>query len=187
MTITEDINKATEILKKGGVILYPTDTIWGLGCDATNQKAVDRIFGIKRRADSKSMLSLVGSDGMLQQFVHKVPDAAWQLIDAAVNPLTIIYDRPRGIASNLTAEDGSAGFRITSEEFSKNLCLRLRRPVVSTSANISGSASPVCFDEIDKEIISAVDYIAEYGRGNRGKTPSNIIKVTDSDIITIIR
>ena len=185
--MNEDLKKAVEILRNGGVILYPTDTIWGLGCDATNPEAVDRIFKIKKRADSKSMQSLVASDGMLQHFVCEVPDAAWQLIDAAVNPLTIIYDNPRGIASNLLAEDGSAGFRITSEAYSRGLCLRLRHPVVSTSANISGSPSPLCFEDIPQEIADAVDYVAEYGRNQTQTKPSNIIKVTDSNVISIIR
>lgn len=185
--MNDDIKKAVEVLRNGGVILYPTDTIWGLGCDAGNAKAVERIFQIKKRADSKSMLSLVASDGMLQQFVKEVPEAAWQLIDAAVNPLTIIYDSPRGIASNLLAEDGSAGFRITSETYSRNLCQRLRHPVVSTSANISGKPAPRSFREIDTEIINAVDYVAEYGRDIEKTFPGNIIKVTDSNVITIIR
>lgn len=185
--MNEDLKKAIDVLRNGGVILYPTDTIWGLGCDASNAKAVERIFKIKQRADSKSMLSLVASDGMLQQFVSEVPEAAWQLIDAAVNPLTIIYDNPKGIAENLLAEDGSAGFRITSEAYSRGLCQRLRRPVVSTSANISGKPSPKQFSDIDSEILNAVDYIAEYGRNNKESLPSNIIKVTDSNVITIIR
>ena len=185
--MNEDLKKAVDVLRNGGVILYPTDTIWGLGCDAGNAKAVERIFKIKQRADSKSMLSLVASDGMLQQFVSEVPEAAWQLIDAAVNPLTIIYDKPKGIAENLLAEDGSAGFRITSEPYSRGLCQRLRHPVVSTSANISGKPSPKQFSDIDPEILNAVDYIAEYGRNNKESLPSNIIKVTDSNVITIIR
>lgn len=185
--MNEDLKKAVDVLRNGGVILYPTDTIWGLGCDAGNAKAVERIFKIKQRADSKSMLSLVASDGMLLQFVSEVPEAAWQLIDAAVNPLTIIYDNPKGIAENLLAEDGSAGFRITSEPYSRGLCQRLRHPVVSTSANISGKPSPKQFSDIDPEILNAVDYIAEYGRNNKESLPSNIIKVTDSNIITIIR
>lgn len=185
--MNEDLKKAVDVLRNGGVILYPTDTIWGLGCDAGNAKAVERIFKIKQRADSKSMLSLVASDGMLQQFVSEVPEAAWQLIDAAVNPLTIIYDNPKGIAENLLAEDGSAGFRITSEPYSRGLCQRLRHPVVSTSANISGKPSPKQFSDIDSEILNAVDYIAEYGRNNKESLPSNIIKVTDSNVITIIR
>lgn len=182
-----DLKKAVDVLRNGGVILYPTDTIWGLGCDACNAEAVERIFKIKKRADSKSMLSLVASDGMLQQFVTEVPDAAWQLIDTAVNPLTIIYDNPRGIAENLKAEDGSAGFRITSETYSRGLCQRLRHPVVSTSANISGKPAPKHFSDIDPEILNAVDYVAEYGRNNINSSPSNIIKVTDSNVISIIR
>lgn len=185
--MNEDLKKAVDVLKNGGVILYPTDTIWGLGCDAGNAEAVERIFKIKKRADSKSMLSLVASDGMLQQFVSEVPEAAWQLIDAAVNPLTIIYDNPRGIAQNLLAEDGSAGFRITAEAYSKGLCQKLRRPVVSTSANISGNPAPKHFSDIDPEILNAVDYVAEYGRDGKESLPSNIIKVTNSNVITIIR
>ncbi len=182
-----DIENALRVLKEGGIILYPTDTIWGIGCDATNPQAVERIFKIKNRNDAKSMLSLVSSEGMLQRFVAGIPEAAWQLIDAAVNPLTIIYDHPVGIASNLIASDGSAGFRITSEPFSKTLCERLRHPLVSTSANISGRPSPAFFDEIDDEIKRSVDFIVEYGRDNISRKPSNIIKVTDSNVITIIR
>ena len=134
----ESLDKALEVLKNGGIILYPTDTIWGIGCDATNTEAVKRIFELKQREDAKAMLMLVGSEGQLQQFVKEVPDVAWQLIDSAVNPLTIIYDEPINISPALLAEDGSAGFRITNEYFSRSLCQRLRRPVVSTSANISG-------------------------------------------------
>lgn len=183
----EDIRKAVETLRKRGVILYPTDTVWGIGCDATCEEAVRRIFEIKRRADSKSMLSLVDSDGMLQRYVADVPEAAWQLIDAAVRPLTIIYDSPRGIAGSLLAPDGSAGFRITSERFSRALVSALRHPVVSTSANISGKPAAASFAEIDKEIIDAVDYVAEYGREAAEAIPSNIIKVSNSDVIKIIR
>lgn len=182
-----DINKAYEVMRSGGVLLYPTDTIWGLGCDATNDEAVRKIFNIKHRADSKSMLSLVSSDGMLQQYVKDIPEIAWELIDAAVNPLTIIYDSPRNISSLLLAEDGSAGFRITNEPFSKALCLKLRKPVVSTSANISGSTSPSNFFEISEEIIEAVDYVVGYGRNNINSSPSNIIKITNSSVVKIIR
>ncbi|MDE7437167.1 MAG: threonylcarbamoyl-AMP synthase [Muribaculaceae bacterium] len=186
-TFNEDLKKAVEVLRAGGVILYPTDTIWGLGCDATNPQAVEKIFKIKNRADSKSMLSLVGSDGMLQQYVEDVPDIAWELIDAAVNPLTIIYDRPRGIAANLLADDGSAGFRITHERFSQALCQRLRRPVVSTSANISGAPSPRSFNEIDQAIIEAVDYAVQSNRNLVNSAPSNIIKISDYNVVKVIR
>lgn len=185
--IKEDLRKAIETLRNGGVILYPTDTIWGLGCDASNTEAVGKIYDIKRRADAKSMLSLVGSEDQLSLFVRNIPEAACQLIEAAVNPLTIIYDQPLGIAPNLLAADGSAGFRITRENFSRQLCLGLRRPVVSTSANISGNKAPLCFSDIDPEILEAADYVCLSGRESSGKSASNIIKVSDSGIIKIIR
>lgn len=183
----EDLRKAVEVLRAGGIILYPTDTIWGIGCDATNSDAVAKIYKLKQREDSKSMLSLVGSDGMLQQFADDIPDIAWELIDAAVNPLTIIYDHPRNIAFNLIAEDGSAGFRITDEQFSKALCQRLRKPVVSTSANISGKPSPRSFAEISADIISGVDYVVSHGRDHSAAKPSNIIKITEGNVIKVIR
>jgi len=181
------IDKALEVLNKGGVILYPTDTIWGIGCDATNEEAVKRIFSIKHRDDAKAMLMLVGSDGQLQQYVENVPDVAWELIDSAVNPITIIYDHPRGIAKNLLAEDGSAGFRITKEAFSRTLCQHLRRPLVSTSANVSGQTSPKSFADIPQEIIDAVDYVVKCRRDEINSSPSNIIKLSDNGVFRIIR
>ena len=185
---SDDMAAALEVLKKGGIILYPTDTVWGIGCDATNAEAVKKIYELKQRTDSKSMLALVGSAGELQQTVETVPEAALMLIDAAVNPLTIIYDHPRGLAANLLAEDGSAGIRITGEVFSSTLCRRLRRPLVSTSANISGDKTPRTFSEISKEIIEGVDYVVKYRRDdNTRHTASNIIKVSDSGVIKIIR
>ena len=184
----ESLDKALEVLKNGGIILYPTDTIWGIGCDATNTEAVKRIFELKQREDAKAMLMLVGSEGQLQQFVKEVPDVAWQLIDSAVNPLTIIYDEPINISPALLAEDGSAGFRITNEYFSRSLCQRLRRPVVSTSANISGKPSPKSFADIDKEILDGVDYVVEVRRDEKGETaPSNIIKIGNDSVVKIIR
>lgn len=184
----EDIAQALEVLKKGGIILYPTDTIWGIGCDATNEEAVKKIYDLKQRSDSKSMLVLVGSEGELQRSVEEVPEAAWMLIETAVNPITIIYDRPKGIARNLLAEDGSAGIRITSELFSRTLCNQLRRPIVSTSANISGKKTPVTFSEIDEDIKKGVDYIVRFRQNDISRhKSSNIIKVSDSGIIKIIR
>lgn len=183
----EDLDKATETLRSGGIILYPTDTVWGIGCDATNSEAVKKIFALKRRADAKAMLMLVGSEAQLQQYVANVPDIAWQLIDAAVHPLTIIYDTPRSIAPELLAEDKSAGFRITSELFSKALCQRLKHPIVSTSANISGSPAPQSFDQIPAEIIRGVDYVVEFGRECKDSKPSNIIKVRDNSEVRVIR
>ena len=184
----EDMAQALEVLKKGGIILYPTDTIWGIGCDATNEEAVKKIYDLKQRSDSKSMLVLVGSEGELQRNVEEVPEAAWMLIETAVNPITIIYDRPKGSARNLLAEDGSAGIRITSELFSRTLCNRLRHPIVSTSANISGKKTPVTFSEIDEDIKKGVDYIVRFRQNDISRhKSSNIIKVSDSGIIKIIR
>lgn len=184
----ESLDRALKVLNEGGIILYPTDTIWGLGCDATNTKAVERIFRLKKRADAKAMLMLVGSDGQLQQFVKDIPDIAWQLIDAAVNPLTIIYDNPINISPALLAEDGSAGFRITKEYFSRTLCQRLKHPIVSTSANISGVPAPKNFNEIDRYIIEGVDYVVEARREESiNPAPSNIIKVGNDSVIRIIR
>ncbi|MDE6717909.1 MAG: Sua5/YciO/YrdC/YwlC family protein, partial [Muribaculaceae bacterium] len=169
-------------------ILYPTDTVWGIGCDATNSEAVKKIYDLKKRSDAKAMLMLVGSEGQLQQYVRDIPDIAWQLIDAAINPLTLIYDDPVNISPLLLAEDGSAGFRITSEYFSRNLCLRLRHPVVSTSANSSGKKTPRCFREIEPEIVSGVDYVVEVKREESDSlSPSNIIKIGNDSVIKVIR
>lgn len=184
----EDLKAAVDTLKRGGIILYPTDTIWGIGCDATNEEAIARIYKLKQREDAKAMLSLVGNVGQLERTVRDIPEVAWQLIDVAVNPLTLIYDHPVGIADSLKAEDGSAGIRITSEPFSRALCERLRRPVVSTSANISGNPAPRTFSEISKKIIDGVDYVVKFRRQEKGgATPSNIIKVGEAGLIKVIR
>lgn len=184
---SRDLAQAVEVLKKGGVILYPTDTVWGLGCDASNPEAVARIYEIKKREDAKSMLTLVGSEGQLQSTVADIPDVAWQLIDAAVRPLTIIYSHPRGVAPNLLAPDGSLGVRITSEPFSQRLCQRLGHPVVSTSANQSGKKTPTSFADIDPSILECVDYVVGYGRNLPKGRASDIIKVADGGLVEIIR
>lgn len=183
----EDIKRAVEVLKAGGVILYPTDTVWGLGCDAANPEAVKRIFQIKRRPDSKALISLVESEEILQKFLVCFPAAAEREIERTERPLTVIYDRPRGITPLLEAPDGSAAFRITSLQFAKELCRRLGRPLVSTSANISGTQAPAVFDEIAEEIKKEADYICIYGRDLPPSVPSRILKITDSDEITVIR
>lgn len=183
----DDLRQALETLKKGGIILYPTDTIWGIGCDATNEEAVARIYALKQRSDAKAMISLVGSEGQLQRTVSDIPEVAWELIDAAVRPITIIYDHPTGLAPNLLAEDGSAGVRITSEPFSQALCARLGRPIVSTSANISGKPSAVTFSEIPKEIIEGVDYVVRFRRNAPASSASNIIKLGDAGRVKVIR
>lgn len=184
----DDLKEAVRVMKEGGIILYPTDTVWGIGCDARNADAVRKIYELKRRADSKSMLVLVSSEGMLQRSVSHVPDIAWQLIDVAVNPMTIIYDHPIGIADNLKAEDGSLGIRITSEKFSRTLCERLKGPVVSTSANVSGKPTPMTFAEISSEIKNGVDYVCRFRQKEKASArPSNIIKVTQENVVKVIR
>lgn len=186
MEKSKDLEKALDVLRSGGIILYPTDTIWGLGCDATNEKAVERLFKIKKRPDSKAMISLVESMESLSKWVEPIPEGALkELRKDGQRPLTIIYDSPAGISSLLKAEDGSAGFRITNHEFSNNLCKKLGRPLVSTSANFSGKASPSCFDEIDEEIKKGVDYACQTGRDTFCSVPSRIVKVSEDGIIII--
>lgn len=184
----EDIRQAVEIMNKGGIILYPTDTIWGIGCDATNEEAVKRVFEIKQRDDAKALITLVDSIAKVQFYVREMPDVAWDLLECAVHPLTIIYDHARNLAPNLLAEDGSVGIRITHEEFSRDLCFRMRRAIVSTSANISGQPSPQCFDDISPEIKGAVDYICTSRRNEKSKqNASNIIKLGTDGLVKIIR
>lgn len=186
--MNEEIKKACQVMREGGVILYPTDTIWGIGCDATNEDAVRRVYEIKQRADSKAMLVLVDSAVKVDFYVQDVPEVAWDLIELADKPLTIIYSGARNLAPNLLAEDGSVGIRVTSEEFSKRLCQQFRKAIVSTSANISGQPSPQNFSEISDEIKAAVDYIVDYRREETGKAkPSSIIKLDKGGVIKIIR
>ena len=184
----EDIKKACQVMQEGGVILYPTDTIWGIGCDATNEEAVRRVYEIKHRADSKAMLVLVDTAVKVDYYVQDVPAVAWDLIDVADKPLTIIYSGARNLAPNLLAEDGSVGIRVTGEEFSKALCFRFRKAIVSTSANVSGRPSPRTFAEIDEEIKQAVDYIVEARRDETALArPSSIIKLGQGGEVKIIR
>ena len=182
-----DIERAVEALKEGKIILYPTDTIWGLGCDATNEGAVERLFELKARPSSKAMLSLVDSLETLNKWVKKVPDKAVEMMATIDEPLTIIYDSPQGIAPALKAEDGSAAFRIPKNEFTQEVCRRLGRPLVSTSPNISGGKSPACFAEIDPAIIGKADYVCKSHRYARCASPSRILKITDSGALTAIR
>lgn len=186
--MNEEIKKACQVMREGGVILYPTDTIWGIGCDATNEEAVRRVYEIKRRADSKAMLVLVDSAVKVDFYVQDVPEVAWDLIEMADKPLTIIYSGARNLAPNLLAEDGSVGIRVTGEEFSKRLCQQFRKAIVSTSANVSGQPSPQNFSEISEEIKSAVDYIVDYRREETTQAkPSSIIKLDKGGVIKIIR
>ena len=186
--MVEDIKKACQVMREGGVILYPTDTIWGIGCDATNEDAVRRVYEIKQRQDSKAMLVLVDSSVKVDFYVRDVPEVAWDLIDLADKPLTIIYSGARNLAANLLAEDGSVGIRVTNEDFSKRLCQQFRKAIVSTSANISGQPSPKNFSEISEEVKSAVDYIVGYRQEEiSNPKPSSIIKLDKGGVIKIIR
>jgi L-threonylcarbamoyladenylate synthase len=183
----EDLRSALKVLKEGGVILYPTDTIWGIGCDATNEAAVKRVYEIKKREDSKALISLTDSPSLIERLAD-MPTIAYDLIDAATTPLTIIYEGARNLAPNLMAEDGSVGIRVTKELFSQELCKRLRRPLVSTSANISGEPSPQNFSEVSEEIKNQMDYIVKYRQNDKTKkSPSKIIKLWGNGEIKIIR
>ena len=184
----EDIKNAVEVMRKGGVILYPTDTVWGIGCDATNEEAVAKVYKIKQRDDSKALICLVDSDARLQRYVRNVPNVAWDIFDLATKPTTIILDGAVNLAPNLIADDGSIAMRITQEEFSKELCYRFQKAIVSTSANISGQPAAQNFQDIAPELLEAVDYVC-YSRRQEKKphTPSSIIKLTENGEVTVIR
>lgn len=183
-----DIRNAVDVLNRGGVILYPTDTVWGLGCDATKADAVDKIYRIKRRADSKALISLVDSTATLLRYVPEAPEVALDMADLTTSPLTIIYDNASGLASNLTADDGSAAIRIPLDDWCVRLCRTFRRPLVSTSANISGQPAPRFFHEISEEIKSAVDYVCTTRRDDTTpRRPSGIIKISGDGTFRIIR
>ena len=192
MTRDEDIKNAVAVLKRGGVILYPTDTVWGIGCDATNAEAVKRVYEIKQRDDSKALICLVDSDARLQRYVRNVSDVAWQLIDSLkegdVKPTTLILDGAVNLAPNLIAEDGSIGMRITQEAFSKELCYRFQKALVSTSANISGEPAAQNYCDIDPRIVEAVDYVCWSRRQeHKPHKPSSIIRLKENGEVTIIR
>jgi len=186
--LQDEVKKAVEIMKQGGVILYPTDTVWGIGCDATNEAAVQKVYEIKRRSDSKALICLVDSTDRLARYVRNVADVTWDLIDLSEKPLTVIFDNATGLAPNLLAEDGSVGLRVTREEFSKELCYRFQKPIVSTSANISGEPTAATFDEISEEIKQAVDYVVRYNQRSKERhKPSSIVKIKANGEFTIIR
>ena len=183
-----DIKNAVDTLRQGGGILYPTDTIWGIGCDAQNEEAVRRVYEIKQRQDSKALICLVDSANRLQRYFRQVPDVAWDLIEYADRPLTLILDGAVNVAPNLLAEDGSLGIRVTKEQFSQQMCYRFQKAIVSTSANISGQPSPKGFYDIPEEIKSKVDYIVQFARGRKSDgRPSSIIKLKEDGAVTIIR
>ena len=188
----EDLQEALRVLREGGIIVYPTDTVWGIGCDATNADAVKRIYALKQREDSKSMLVLLDSTAKLNYYVD-VPDAAEMLLettndDEVSKPLTLIYPNARHLAPNLIAEDGSIGIRITNEPFSKALCAQLKHPIVSTSANISGQPAAHFFAQIDPAILNGADYCCRFRRDDETPhEPSTIIKINADGSFKIIR
>lgn len=183
-----DLNKAVETLKRGGIILYPTDTVWGIGCDATNPDAVKKVYDIKHRSDSKALITLVPNEAWIERYVKEVPEIAWELIEAAVDPLTIIYDEGKNLAANLLASDGSIGIRVTRDRFCQALCNALKKPIVSTSANISGSTTPSLYSEISGDIINAVDYVVQWRRTNSSPhKPSGVIKISKGGVFKILR
>lgn len=188
MTQQEDIKRAIETLRNGGVILYPTDTVWGIGCDATNPEAVKKVYEIKHRDDSKALICLVDSDARLQRYVRNVPDVAWDIFELATKPTTIILDDAVNLAPNLIAEDGTIAMRITQESFSKELCYRFQKPLVSTSANISGEPAAQNYCDISEELLNAVDYVCWSRRQeHKPHTPSSIIKLEKNGTVAIIR
>jgi len=184
----EDIKKAVEVMRQGGIILYPTDTIWGIGCDATNEEAVRKVYALKQRDDSKALICLVDSDARMQRYVRHVPDVAWDIIELATKPTTLILDGATGLDTNLMAADGSIAMRVTREPFSRELCYRMQKPIVSTSANISGEPAAQNYRDIDPRILEAVDYICWTRRQeHQPHQPSSIIKLTADGVVTIIR
>jgi L-threonylcarbamoyladenylate synthase len=186
--LKDEINKALEVLKNGGVILYPTDTVWGLGCDATNEEAVAKIYAIKGRAADKSLIVLLNSENQLQSYVTEIPDVAYELIEYAENPLTIIFSGAKNLAKNAINIDGSIAVRVVKHDFCEELIKRFRRPITSTSANLSGQPTPQLFDEITQDIIDGVDYVVDYEQELREiKKPSTIIKLGPTGQFQFIR
>jgi L-threonylcarbamoyladenylate synthase len=183
-----DIHECARTIKNGGIILYPTDTVWGLGCDARNEEAVQRIFKIKNREDQKSLLVLVEKDVRIEQLVKDVPEVAWDIVDNAEEPITIVYPGARNVAKNLIAEDGSLGIRLCKDAFCSSLIHTVNRPLVSTSANFSGQPTPTNFGEISPELIKLVDYVVEYRQKDVGKSrPSSIIRLGLDGRVEILR
>ena len=184
----KDIKAAVEVMRQGGVILYPTDTVWGIGCDATNPEAVEKVFKIKHREDSKALICLVDSEARLQRYVRNVPNVAWDIIELATKPVTLILDEAVSLANNLVAEDGSVAMRVTREPFSNQLCYRFQKPIVSTSANISGEPAAANFKDIAPELLEAVDYVCTSRRQEKKPhTPSSIIRLKQDGEVEVIR
>lgn len=184
----DDIEKADETLRRGGLILYPTDTVWGIGCDATCEEAVARVYAAKRRNDSKALIVLIDSTDRLRQYIGDISPVAVELLQTSNRPLTVIYPSARNLAANLMADDGTVGIRITNETFSQELCHRFGKPIVSTSANFSGELSPANFSEINPEIIRLMDYTVNFRRDDiRRHNPSSIVKILEDGSVLTLR
>ena len=185
--LQQEINQALNTLKKGGLILYPTDTVWGIGCDATNAEAIERVFELKQRPDAKALICLVSDFKMLNQYVADIPEVAYDILKYASKPTTIIYDKPIRVAQNLLADDESLAVRVSRHDFSKSLIRKFKRPIVSTSANLSGQTTPKSFQEIDHAILAGVDYVVNLERNKKNGPPSAIIKLKTDGAVKIIR
>ncbi|NHM07944.1 threonylcarbamoyl-AMP synthase [Flavobacterium sp. CYK-4] len=187
MDLNAEVHQAFEVIKNGGIILYPTDTVWGIGCDATNADAVAKIYKLKQREETKSMICLMNGERMMYNVFKEIPEVAWQIIDLSEKPTTLILDNPRNVAANIIASDQTLGVRLVKEPFCYKLMERMKKPLVSTSANISGEPTPNSFKEISPEILSGVDYVVNLHREKVGGKPSTIIKLTNDSQVTIIR
>ncbi|MFV0506201.1 MAG: L-threonylcarbamoyladenylate synthase [Bacteroidales bacterium] len=187
-SFNKDIEEALGVLRNGGIILYPTDTVWGIGCDASNEMAVERIYKLKKRESSKNMIILLGDIAVIESYTATLPDIAYELLDCVVEPTTIIYDGAKNLARNLIPEDNSVAIRVTKERFSQSLTKRFKKALVSTSANIAGSTTPATFGQIDKNIIDGVDYVVKYRQDDCTKVkPSAIIKLQSNGGVEILR
>ncbi|KIX22387.1 translation factor Sua5 [Flavobacterium sp. 316] len=187
MDVNKEIHNAFEIIKEGGIILYPTDTVWGIGCDATNEEAIKKIYALKKREESKSMIVLVNGERMMHQVFNEIPEVAWQILDFAEKPTTLILDKPKNVAKNIIAEDNSLAVRMVTEPFCFRLMERMKRPLVSTSANVSGMFTPKSFKEITPEILKGVDYVVNLHHEKICSNPSTIIKLTLDSQVKVIR
>lgn len=185
--INTEVHNAYEVIKNGGIILYPTDTVWGIGCDASNPEAVKKIYALKQREESKSMIVLMNGEKMMYTVFKDIPEVAWQILDVSEKPTTLILDNPRNVAPNIIAEDKTLGVRIVKEPFCFKLMERMKRPLVSTSANISGMFTPKSFKEISPEILKGVDYVVNLHHDKICDKPSTIIKLTNDSQVKVIR
>lgn len=185
--ISQELNACLEVLVNGGLILYPTDTVWGIGCDATNDAAVQKVYDLKNREDSKALICLVANDAMLERYIEKVPELAYDIMDLSTKPTTIIYDRPKGVALNLIASDNTLAVRVASDKFCRYLINKFRKPIVSTSANVSGHASPRDFQDISETILKGVDYVVNLQPEQATAVPSSIIKLGNNGTVKVIR